>query len=136
MSEQLTEIGIRVHMKQPYDAALERVKAALKTEGFGVLTEIDVKAVMQQKLGVEFRRYCILGACNPPLAYKALSANLDVGLLLPCNVVVYEVEDEGCVVSLVDPTTMSTMFADSAFTDVARDARQRFERVAVMLSGQ
>jgi uncharacterized protein (DUF302 family) len=136
MCEQPIEIGIRVHMQQPYEEALERVKSALKTEGFGVLTEVDVKATMQAKLGVDFRKYSILGVCNPPLAYRALNTNLDVGLWLPCNVVVYEAEDEGCIVSLVDPTSMATMFTDNAFAEVAHDARQRFERVAAVLSGQ
>jgi len=133
MSEKLAELGIHVYMKQPFDVVLERTKTALKAEGFGVLTEIDVKATLKQKLGVDFRRYNILGACNPPLAHRALSADLDVGLLLPCNVVVYETTENDCVVGLVDPTGMASLFAGSVFTEVAQDARQRFERVAAAL---
>lgn len=127
------ELGIHITMQQPYEVALERVKTALKGEGFGVLTEIDVQATLKQKLGVDFRRYIILGACNPPLAHRALSADLNIGLLLPCNVVVYETVPGESVVSLVDPVAMSAMIGESAFTDVARDAHERFERIAVKL---
>jgi uncharacterized protein (DUF302 family) len=87
----------------PFDQVLERVTAALKTEGFGVLTEIDVRETLKKKLDVEFRRYRILGACNPPLAYRALSAELDVGVMMPCNVIVYETEPGQTAVTMVDP---------------------------------
>lgn len=124
------DLGIHVRLQQPYEVALERVKAALKGEGFGVLTEIDVQATLKQKIDVDFRRYIILGACNPPLAYRALSTDLNIGLLLPCNVVVYETVQGESVISLVDPVSMSAMLPESAFSDVARDARERFERIA------
>jgi uncharacterized protein (DUF302 family) len=86
-----------------YEEALGRVVEALKAEGFGVLTEIDVQETLKRKLGVDFRRYKILGACNPPLAHQALSAELDIGVMLPCNVVVYERDDGKAVVTAVDP---------------------------------
>jgi uncharacterized protein (DUF302 family) len=134
MSAQTTsELGTRVQLKQPYEVALARTKAALKVEGFGVLTEIDVQETMKQKLGVDFRRYIILGACNPPLAHRALSADLSVGLLLPCNVVVYETAPGESEVGLLNPMIMSTMFTDPAFAAIAQDAQQRLDRVAASL---
>jgi uncharacterized protein (DUF302 family) len=87
--------GIFKTTTKDYDEALAATKAALKEQGFGVLTKIDVKATMAEKLGAELRRYDIIGACNPPLAHKALSNELDIGLLLPCNVIVYETNDGG-----------------------------------------
>jgi uncharacterized protein (DUF302 family) len=98
--------GIFKTTTMDYEEALAATKAALKEQGFGVLTEIDVKATMAEKLGVEFRRYDIIGACNPPLAHKALSTELDIGLLLPCNVIVYENDDGGSVVAALDPESM------------------------------
>jgi len=95
--------GMKRALTIGYDEALVRVVEALKTEGFGVLTEIDVRDTLQKKLGVDVRRYKILGACNPPLAHRALQAELDVGLMLPCNVVVYE-DDGHAVVTAIDPT--------------------------------
>ncbi len=97
--------GIRRALRASYDEALVRVPEALKAEGFGILTEIDMQATLKAKLGVDFRRYKILGACNPPFAHQALQAELEVGLMLPCNVVVYEGDDQHAVVVAVDPTT-------------------------------
>ena len=111
----------------PYDEAIERIKAALKTVGFGVLTEINAKQTLKDKLGVDFRRYVILGACNPPLAHKALSADLDVGLLLPCNVVVYE-EGAGSVIRVMDPVAVLGMAKIEALEPLAADVRGRLER--------
>jgi uncharacterized protein (DUF302 family) len=124
----MESIGLTVHLPIPYEQAIGRATDALKAEGFGVLTEIDVKATMKKKLDVDFRRYVILGACNPPLAHKALSASLDIGLLLPCNVIVYE-EGEGSVVSLVDPMSMMRMTGVEGLDEMAQEARQRLERV-------
>jgi uncharacterized protein (DUF302 family) len=98
----MPELGFLSVLNLPYEAALEKVTAALKVEGFGVLTNIDVKETMRQKLGIDFRKYSILGACNPSLANRALTARPEVGLLLPCNVIVYE-EGDGSVVSIIDP---------------------------------
>lgn len=96
--------GLKRTLSIGYDEALPKVVEALAAEGFGVLTEIDVRDTLQRKLGVEFRRYKILGACNPPLAHRALQAELEIGLMLPCNVVVYEDDQQRAVVIAIDPT--------------------------------
>src|SRR5690349_16640223 len=97
--------GIRKVLRASYEDALGRVPEALKSEGFGVLTEIDIQSTLKQKLGVDFRRYKIFGACNPPLAHQALQAELEIGIMLPCNVIVYEGDDRRAVVTAMDPTT-------------------------------
>jgi uncharacterized protein (DUF302 family) len=130
----INELALRVRLEVPYEEALERVTAALKAEGFGVLTEIDVKATMKKKLDADFRKYVILGACNPPLAHRALSTDLEIGLLLPCNVIVYE-EDGGSVVSIVDPISMLGVVDSPALKPVADEAGARLERVASALRG-
>ena len=97
-----TKYGFGAKVSMPYEQAVSRVKELLQGEGFGVLTEIDVKKTMKQKLDAEFRKYVILGACNPTLAHRAFGVELEIGLLLPCNVIVYE-DDGGAVVSIMDP---------------------------------
>jgi uncharacterized protein (DUF302 family) len=130
-----TELGIHTKLNLPYEQAVQKTTEALKAEGFGVLTEIDVKATLKQKLNADFRRYVILGACNPPLAHRALSANLDVGLLLPCNVTVYE-EGDGAVVTAVDPVAMlGVMKDDQAVRAVAEEAKSKLKRVIESLKG-
>lgn len=126
-------IGLTVAMDTPYEKAVGKVTEALKAEGFGVLTEIDVQATFKKKLDADFRRYVILGACNPNLAHRALTASLDIGLLLPCNVIVYE-EGAGSVVSLVDPLSMLGMADAVGLDEVAGEARTRLERVRDALS--
>jgi uncharacterized protein (DUF302 family) len=101
-----TAYGFRTTLNVPYEKAIEKTTAALKEEGFGVLTEIDVKATLKKKLDADFRRYIILGACNPNLAYQALQNELEIGLLLPCNVIVYETNEGQSTVSIVDPLSM------------------------------
>lgn len=113
----------------PYADAVEQVIVALKAEGFGVLTEIDVQATLKRKLDFDFRRYAILGACNPPLAHQALQANADVGLLLPCNVVVSE-DGPGSVVAFADPVAMLAVIDDPALRPIAQEARTKLLRVA------
>jgi Uncharacterized conserved protein len=100
------DYGIRKTVPLPYEKALEKARAVLKENGFGVLTEIDIKEKLKEKLDVDFKRYMILGACNPPLAYRALQAEPEIGLLLPCNVIVYEQGENQSVVSAADPEVM------------------------------
>ncbi|MCA9626943.1 MAG: DUF302 domain-containing protein [Myxococcales bacterium] len=111
-----------------YEEALTKVPEALKSEGFGVLTEIDVKATLKAKIDVEFRPYKILGACNPPLAHQALSADLDVGLMLPCNVVVYADDDGKAVVQAIDPT-QTLAAANPKLVEVAKSVRDKLALV-------
>ena len=121
-------------LQVPFDDAIARTEAALKTEGFGVISEIDVQATLKEKLGVDFRRYAILGACNPMLADRALSAEPEVGLLLPCNVIVYDRADGGgSVVSLVDPLSMLGGVMQPELQAVAAEAHARLSRVAEAL---
>ncbi|MBZ0291498.1 MAG: DUF302 domain-containing protein [Anaerolineae bacterium] len=128
------ELGFQARLHLSYDQAMQKTTEALKEEGFGILTEIDVKATMKQKLDADFRRYTILGACNPPLAHRGLSANLDIGLLLPCNVTVYE-DGEEIVVTAVDPVTMlGALKDDQVVCDVAEEAKLRLKRVIEKLN--
>ena len=130
MNQTTIAYGMRARLDAPYEVAVERVTAALKNEGFGVLTTIDVKATLKQKLDTDFRRYVILGACNPPLAHRALSTELEIGLLLPCNVIVYEDESgTGSVVSIVDPQAMLGTGITPALAPVADEAAARLRRV-------
>jgi uncharacterized protein (DUF302 family) len=128
-----TSIGRTVRLQADFATALERVTQALKAEGFGILTEIDVKETLKKKLDVDFRPYKILGACNPPLAYRALSAAPEVGLLLPCNVTVSYVEDGVTEVSLVDPLAMLGVVEYADLQPVAQEAGARLDRVAEAL---
>lgn len=118
--------GIRTVVDLPFQQALERTKDVLQQQGFGVLSEIDLRAKLNEKLGVDLPRYVILGACNPPLAYKALQAEPEIGLLLPCNVIVYEDLSGRVTVAAVDPNAMLSVVGDSAeVAAVGADARAR-----------
>jgi len=117
-----------------FDETLARLPELLKTEGFGVLTEIDVRKTFENKLGVEFRRYTILGACNPKLAHEALTKDLDVGVLLPCNVALYELAPGRTMVSAVDPVVAIGQLGGEAFTDLAADVKARLARVLEKLA--
>ena len=134
MTGTITDDTLRARLNLPYTQAVEQATLALKAEGFGILTEIDVQATLKQKLDADFRKYVILGACNPALAHQALNAELEIGLLLPCNVVVYE-DDGGSVVSIVDPITMLNVTGKLALETVAHEARSRLERVITALRG-
>jgi uncharacterized protein (DUF302 family) len=125
----VNSIGLSVRLATDFESALARTIEALKAEGFGVLTEIDVKETLKKKLGVDFPPYKILGACNPPLAYRALTAAPEVGLLLPCNVTVRQVEDGGVEVALVDPLSMLGIVSVPELQPVAEEAAARLKRV-------
>jgi uncharacterized protein (DUF302 family) len=121
--------GMGVDVALPYDQAVERATEELKKEGFGILTTIDVQQTLKQKLDKDFRKYTILGACNPPLAHRAFEAELEIGLLLPCNVVVYETEPGRSVVSAMAPiAAMGVVGGNPALKDVAREADEKLRR--------
>jgi uncharacterized protein (DUF302 family) len=123
---QESNYGLKIEVGLPYEQAVERTTAALKAQGFGVLTTIDVKQTLKEKLDREFRRYVILGACNPPLASRAFDAEIDVGLLLPCNVVVYETGEGRSAVAAMAPKVMVQVAGDNAgLQEVAREADAR-----------
>jgi uncharacterized protein (DUF302 family) len=127
--------GFGTTLNVPYEEAVEKVTAALKTQGFGVLTQIDVQATLKQKLNVDHRRYVILGACNPPLAHRALQAEPGVGLLLPCNVIVYEGDQDGeSVVSIIDPLVMMQVSDNPELAAVATQAEEKLKKVVAALA--
>jgi uncharacterized protein (DUF302 family) len=126
MVEQTTRYGIGTTVEMPFAEAVERVREALAGQGFGVLTEIDVSATLKKKIGVDFRPYVILGACNPPLAHRALESEPDIGLLLPCNVVVYEGGRPGrSVIAALDPAAALGLADNDDLTEVALDVKRR-----------
>lgn len=120
--------GFSKRVNIPYEEAVGKITAALKEQGFGVLTEIDVKATLKKKLDVEFKKYVILGACNPPFAYRALQTEEEIGLLLPCNVIVYEPEEGASVVSAMDPMKAMSVVDNPALEDIAREVGERLKQ--------
>lgn len=128
----MSELGYQSTLSISYEKALEKVIEALKAEGFGVLTSIDVKETMKKKLDVDFRKYTILGACNPPLANRALTARPDVGLLLPCNVIVYE-DGDSTIVNIIDPMSMVNFISDPGLEEVAKEAAEKLKRVSAAI---
>ena len=123
------EIGTGKTVDLPYEVALAKVEEALKREGFGVLTRIDVKATMKEKLGVDFTPFVILGACNPPLAHRALEIEPEIGLMLPCNVVVRAVPGGKTRVEAVNATAMAALFPKADLSSVAHEVGERLARV-------
>ncbi len=122
------EYGFTRTVNLPFEAAVQRVTEELRNQGFGVLTTIDVKETLKQKLNVEFTRYVILGACNPPLAHRALELEMNIGLLLPCNVIVYEKEGK-TVVGAFDPMMMVPLVGKAEMGSIAADVKERLEAV-------
>lgn len=129
------DYAMRLTLDLPYERAVETVTAALKEQGFGVLTQIDVRATLKEKLDVDFRKYAILGACNPPLAHQALTNVEDAGLLLPCNVIVQEETGGRSRVAILDPRAQLRVAGNDALVPVAREAHTRLEKVAAALRG-
>ncbi|MDA0677331.1 MAG: DUF302 domain-containing protein [Chloroflexi bacterium] len=119
--------GRKIFSPLDFETAVEKTVEALKANGFGVLTEIDVKATLKTKIGEEFRKYVILGACNPKLAFRGLSAEDDLGLLLPCNVIVYE-DGDGSVIAFLDPSLISSLTANTSVGQVAREAEELLDK--------
>lgn len=136
MIEQTTRYGIGTTVPLEHARALERTREELAKEGFGILSEIDIAATLRKKLDVEFRPYVILGACNPPLAYRALTAERDLGLLLPCNVVVYAADVPGqSVVAAMDPEAALELTGNEEVRAVAVEVRAKLERVLRGVAG-
>ena len=132
---QYSKYGFSKTVGLPYKEAVEKARVALKNEGFGVLCEIDIKEKLKEKLGVDFRNYVILGACNPPLAYKTLQQEIGIGLLLPCNVIIYEADEVGkSIVAAIDAKTMLSVLGGNATLDaVATEVNEKLKRVVAEL---
>ena len=122
------QYGFSKTVDMPYEKAIEKVTAELKKEGFGVLTTIDVKETLKQKINVDFKKYVILGACNPPIAHKALQEEEELGLLLPCNVIVYE-RGNKTVVSIFDPMVMTWIIENDNMKPIASEVQEKLQRV-------
>jgi uncharacterized protein (DUF302 family) len=130
MSQTSTSYGLKRTLELPFEEADARVREELQKEGFGVLTEIDVRETLKKKLDVSFRPYKILGACNPPLAHQALTSEIDIGLLLPCNVILYQGEEAGTtVVAALDPEVQLSITGRDDIAPLAAEVRARMERV-------
>lgn len=130
-----TRYGIGKSVPLPYEQAVDRTRAALQEQGFGVLTEIDVKATLKKKLDVDFKKYVILGACNPPLAWQGFQTEPDIGLLLPCNVIVYEEDATRSRVAVLDPIVQLGVTGRKDMEPLAHEARTRLERALGGLPG-
>ena len=125
----MVEYGIRKTLDCTYDEAVSRAREELAKEGFGILTEIDVKATLKKKLDEDFRNYIILGACNPPFALQALNLEMEIGLFLPCNVIVYETDDGNIVVSAIDAIVMMSMIDNPGLSELAKEVSAKLKKV-------
>jgi uncharacterized protein (DUF302 family) len=121
--------GFSIELPGTFQEAVGRVTEALKTQGFGIIADIDVQSTMKEKLGIEGRPYRILGACNPSLAHRAIQADPDIGLLLPCNVVVREAQDGKVTVSFMDPEAVLSLVDRSEIDELGNEVKQRLEKV-------
>jgi uncharacterized protein (DUF302 family) len=135
MMEQTT-YAMRTTVNLPFEKVVQKTKEELKKEGFGVLTEIDVRNTLKEKLGKDFKKYVILGACNPPLAFEALSRETEIGLMLPCNVIVYEGEDGRTVVSALDPVVALSVVDSPQLNKTAQMVAEKLGRVIESLEKQ
>jgi uncharacterized protein (DUF302 family) len=133
MSQNATTYGFGTTLEVPYAEAIERTKAALKAEGFGVLTEIDIRKTLKEKIDADVDDYVILGACNPQLAHRALQAEPEIGLLLPCNVIVYAEGESRSRVAVMDPAAALGIVENPAVQPIAAEARERLERAVASL---
>jgi uncharacterized protein (DUF302 family) len=124
----MLEYGFTKSLKEDFETLEERVKTVLKSEGFGVLTRIDLKEKFKEKLNVDYKRYVILGACNPPNAYKAIKAEENIGLMLPCNVILYEKDDQ-TVVSIIKPSAAMGMIDNPALKEIAETVEKQLLKV-------
>jgi uncharacterized protein (DUF302 family) len=131
--EKVKKYAFSTVLDTSYEDAISRVTDALKEEGFGVLTEIDVKATLKKKLDKEFRKYVILGACNPPFAHRSLEADLDVGLLLPCNVIVYETDDKKAYIAAINPVSALEIIQSQELRNIAEEVSEKLKRVVEMI---
>jgi len=127
--EKIKEYAFSTVLDTSYEDAVSKVTEALKEEGFGILTEIDVKSTLKKKLGVDFRKYVILGACNPPYAHRTLQSDLDVGLLLPCNVIVYETDYKKAYVSALNPVSALEVIKSRELRAIAGEVSEKLKRV-------
>jgi uncharacterized protein (DUF302 family) len=127
--EQVKKYAFSTILDTSYEDAIAKVTNALKEEGFGVLTEIDVKATLKKKLDKDFRKYVILGACNPPYAKRSLEADLDVGLLLPCNVIVYETDEKKAYVAAINPISALEVIQSRELKGIAAEVSEKLKRV-------
>ena len=132
--EEIEGYAFTTVLSTSYEDAISKVTDALKEEGFGVLTEIDVQATLKKKLGIDFRKYVILGACNPPYAYRTLQTDLDVGLLLPCNVIVYETDGKKAYVSALNPVSALEVIKNKELRKIAEEVSEKLERVVSKVS--
>jgi len=132
--ERVKQYAFTAVLNTSYEDAVSKVTDALKEEGFGVLTEINVKETLKKKLGVDFRKYVILGACNPPYAHRTLQLDLDVGLLLPCNVIVYETDDRKAYVSAINPVSALEVIKNEDLKKVAEEVSEKLKKVVSKLA--